>query len=271
MTVRRIPENHPRIRAFILLRYTLIIATAYLLLVEHEFSSLPSGLILLIVVALTSNVLMMRLPARITESTAFNATVIIADTVWITATLLYSGLFSADFFYVYFFILLLAAIGENLFLIAVAAIVTFTAYLYILSNTTISLPVWSSSSLIRIPFLFAAAAFYGYLVDRVRREQQRARAEANTVALLEREISDRKRVESALRESEERYRNLVEFLPDAIVVHSEGTITYVNPAGGRLLGAGDPEQLIGTPVMDIVHPDYREAAKERIQQRIAEG
>ena len=271
MTVRRIPENHPRIRAFVLLRYTLIIATAYLLLVEHKFSSLPSGLILLIVVALTSNVLMMRLPARITDSTAFNATVIIADTVWITAALLYSGLFKADFFYVYFFVLLLAAIGENLFSIVVGAIVTCTAYLYILSNTTTSLPVWSSSSLIRIPFLFTAAGFYGYLVDRVRREQQRARAEADTVALLEHEISDRKQAESSLRESEERYRNLVEFFPDAIVVHSEGTITYVNPAGGRLLGAGDPEQLIGTPVMDIVHPDYREAAKERIQQTIAEG
>src|SRR3990172_10351666 len=90
MTVRRIPENLSRVRAFVLLRYMLIIATAYLLLVEHEFSSLPSWLILLIVVALTSNVLMMRLPERIIDSTAFNATVIISEPLSITSTFLFN-------------------------------------------------------------------------------------------------------------------------------------------------------------------------------------
>jgi two-component system sporulation sensor kinase A len=33
-----------------------------------------------------------------------------------------------------------------------------------------------------------------------------------------------------LKESEERYRSLVELSPDAIVVHQEGKFTYVNPA-----------------------------------------
>ncbi|MFQ5847933.1 MAG: PAS domain S-box protein, partial [Candidatus Methylomirabilales bacterium] len=390
----RAPDKTPRSRAIVLLRYTLIIAVAYLLLAEHGFLNLPTSLILLIAAALASNVVITRLPARITDSTAFTASMILADTLWITAALLYSGHFRANFFYVYFFVLLLAAIGENLTLIAVGAVVASGAYVYILSKTTTTLPVWNSPSLIRIPFLFAAAAFYGYLVDRVRREQQRAHAEADTVARLEHEIAERKRaeqdsrvakeyaenlikssldmivatdvdrnivefnraaeeafgyskaevvgkpidilyanpsegtrvysarsryqeytgtvtnrrkngeifhsflsasvirdangtvigamgisrditelkrVESALRESEERYRKVVELSPDAILVHSEGTIDYVNTAGRMLLGAGDPEELIGTPVMDIVHPDYRELVKERIQQRIDEG
>lgn len=269
--MRRVSESLPRIRVFVALRYTLIIATAYLLLVEHEFSSLPSGLILLIVVALTSNVVIARLPARITDSTAFNASIILGDTAWITAALLYSGLFSAELFYLYFFLLLLAAIGENLGLIAVGALVVCTAYVLVLSLTGGFASFWSSRVLIHIPFLFTAAAFYGYLVDRVRHKQQHARAEADTVARLEHEISGRKRVERALRESEERYRKAVELSPDAILVHSEGTIDYVNTAGGVLLGASDAEQLIGTPVMDIIHPDYREVVKERIQQRIDEG
>ncbi|MEE8240860.1 MAG: PAS domain S-box protein [Nitrospirales bacterium] len=269
--MRRVSESLPRIRVFVALRYTLIIAIAYLLLVEHEFSSPPTGLILLIVAALTSNVVMSRLPVRITNSTAFNASIILGDTAWITATLLYSGMFGADFFYLYFFVILLAAIGENLGLIVVGTIAVCTAYVYVLSASGGTSSLWSSPSLIRIPFLFTAAVFYGYLVDRVRHEQQHARAEADTVARLEHEISGRKRVESALRESEERYRKAVELSPDAIFVHSEGTIDYVNTAGGVLLGASDPEQLIGTPVMDIIHPDYREVVKERIQQRIDEG
>jgi PAS domain S-box-containing protein len=70
--------------------------------------------------------------------------------------------------------------------------------------------------------------------------------------------------ERKLRESEERYRQLVELSPDAIAVHSEGKIVYINPAGARLLGAASSEQLIGKPVMDFLHPDYRDMVKERI-------
>ena len=44
-------------------------------------------------------------------------------------------------------------------------------------------------------------------------------------------------LEEALRESEERYRRLVELSPEAIVVHSEGKFVYVNPAAVRLLGS----------------------------------
>lgn len=170
-------ERLPRNRAFVLLRFTLIIAVSYLLLAEADFSNLSVGLLLLIPAAFFSNLVVMRLPAHITSSTTFTGGMIAADTAWITAALVYSGRFSAEFFYVYFFMLLLTAIGENLLLIAIGAVVVCTAYAYVLAKTDTVLSIWSSPSLIRIPFLFTAAAFYGYLVDRVRREQQRAREE----------------------------------------------------------------------------------------------
>ena len=181
-------EKLPRSRIFVLLRFTLIIAVAYLLLAEAEFSNLSVGLLLVIPAALFSNLVVMRLPAHITGTTAFTGVVIAADTVWITAALVYSGRFSAEFFYVYFFVLLLTAIGENLLLIAIGTLGVCAAYFYVLSNSTTT-SVWTSPSLIRIPFLFTAAAFYGYLVDRVRREQQRAREEEH--AKEEAESADR--------------------------------------------------------------------------------
>ncbi|MDY7075518.1 MAG: PAS domain S-box protein [Chloroflexota bacterium] len=85
-----------------------------------------------------------------------------------------------------------------------------------------------------------------------------------TLTLL-REVLKRKQAEEALRESEERYRRLVESSPDAILVHSEGQTVFVNSVAAKLLGAADPEELIGKPAIDLVHPDYRDIAKGRVQ------
>ena len=176
-------------RPFLILRYTLIVATAYLLLVEREFALPAPGIILLIVAALASNVVIAQLPPHVTNQRAFSAGVILGDTLWITTALLYSHQFEADFFYLYFFVLLLAAIGESLQVIALTALVVCAAYLYVLSVNGTVLSLWHSPSLIRLPFLFTTAAFYGYLIDRSRRDQRRAREQA--FADLERLVAQR--------------------------------------------------------------------------------
>ncbi len=256
----KISEKSSRSRAFVLLRYTLIIAIAYLMLSEHGVSEPPASLILLVIAALASNVVMGRLPARITDTTAFNAGIILVDTVWITAALLYSGYFGPDFFYVYFFVLLLAAIGENLSLIAIGAIIASTAYVYILSNATPTMSLWTPSSLIRIPFLFTAAAFYGYLVDRVRREQQRARVEAETVARLEHEISERKRVEDDLKAAKDYAQNLINSSLDIIVsTDVNRNIVEFNQAAEHAFGYGKAE-VSGKPI-DLLYADPSEGAR----------
>jgi PAS domain S-box-containing protein len=80
-----------------------------------------------------------------------------------------------------------------------------------------------------------------------------------------RDITDQKVAEAALRESEERYRRLVELSPEAIVVHSEGKFVYVNPAAERLWGASSPEELLGRDILDFVHPDFRDIVKRRVR------
>ncbi|WP_277751603.1 sensor domain-containing protein [Planococcus citreus] len=68
-----------------------------------------------------------------------------------------------------------------------------------------------------------------------------------------------------MRESERRFRKLAELSPEAIAIHSGGKLLYVNNACLRMFGELDAEQLIGTNVLDYVHPDYHETAKTRIE------
>jgi PAS domain S-box-containing protein len=64
----------------------------------------------------------------------------------------------------------------------------------------------------------------------------------------------RKRCSLSLRESEGRYRALVEAAPDAVVVHTSGTIAYVNPAWVRLVGGTRAEEFIGRSMLDFLMP-----------------
>ena len=75
-----------------------------------------------------------------------------------------------------------------------------------------------------------------------------------------------KQSEERLRNSEERYRSLVEFSPDAIVVHCEWKVVYSNTAGMRLFGAFSDEEIIGRDILDLVHRENRDMVRARIQQ-----
>jgi signal transduction histidine kinase len=179
-----------KIRAFLLLRYTLIVSTAYLIIVERHFEQASTEAMLLITAALASNVLIAQLPRRITDSMRFAMVILVCDTLWITAALLISGSFNSEFFFLYFFVLLLAAIGESLRLIAIGACVVCGAYLFGRSATDGTWSMWATPNLIRIPFLFSTAIFYGYLVERTRREGKRADDAEALAAQLDRTLTE---------------------------------------------------------------------------------
>jgi len=68
-----------------------------------------------------------------------------------------------------------------------------------------------------------------------------------------------------LRESEARFRNLVAFLPDAVIVHRDGAFLYANPAALQLYGAASLQELQQRRVMDLVAPESRALAGARIK------
>ncbi len=206
-----------RLRAFVLLRVTLIVASSYLILAQYDFQTIPFFEGVLVLLGLFSNLVLWWLPRSVLSSPRFLAVLVVADTLWIAALLVLAGRFDPEFFYLFFFVVLLAAIGENLFVILLGTAAACVAYFLVVYATLGKEELLAASTLIRVPFLISVAGFYGYLVDRIRRERQKAASEALIVeelrkqqrkmeeinARLAREIEDRKRIEEELQRASE--------------------------------------------------------------------
>jgi PAS domain S-box-containing protein len=82
---------------------------------------------------------------------------------------------------------------------------------------------------------------------------------------------EKRELEDKIRESEEHYRTVVDISPDAIIIHCEGKIVFVNQAAVKLVGASSAGDLIGKPAIEFVHPDERESVGKRILEILKSG
>ncbi|MFM2407315.1 MAG: hypothetical protein RL358_57 [Pseudomonadota bacterium] len=79
-------------------------------------------------------------------------------------------------------------------------------------------------------------------------------------------VREMRRAKLILQDSEDRYRTLVEWIPQAIVVHRAGKFIYANPVAVQLFGAETSNALIGTELSQRVHPDSRLAVLDALAE-----
>ncbi len=98
--------------------------------------------------------------------------------------------------------------------------------------------------------------------------EHRYRGERRFTGMV-RDLSDRRRAEQALADSEARFRQLFEHSPEPIVVHQSGFIESLNPAAMRMFGARHAEELSGRNIVEFIDAPLRGRAEARIASLMA--
>ena len=87
------------------------------------------------------------------------------------------------------------------------------------------------------------------------------------VVCLIKDITEKKKWERRLKESEERFQAIAEITPSAIFVHDGERYLYVNPPMEHITGYSK-EELLSMKLWEIIHPDYREMVKDFARRRL---
>jgi diguanylate cyclase (GGDEF)-like protein/PAS domain S-box-containing protein len=195
--------------------------------------------------------------------------------IFITYAFLIGGINSSGFVWYYAFPLIASfllgskkgAIATGLIFLPVVALFLIETPLSILANYSFDFKLRFFSSFF---IVFVFSYLFEYLREKSQEELQSAhdelenRVEERTSALqeaiqsLQNEISERRRIEEALRESQDRNRDLVEYSRYLICTHDlKGQILSVNQEGARLLGY-DQRDLLKKNIRDFLVPDVRD-------------
>lgn len=90
--------------------------------------------------------------------------------------------------------------------------------------------------------------------------------EMKNIVIVSRDITQRVGIENELRESEERYRRLIELSPQPMVLIRDSKVSYMNPAGLDMLGANHADDIQGDWMYDYIHSDYWVEGTNRMLQ-----
>jgi len=175
----------------ILIRWPVVLISASLILFRSR--GLPMGMLFdaLIVLYALSNAALYFVDESVFRKMAFNVSLVVLDTLVLTASLLINGQTEPNFFFAYFLLIIICCIFENPRMIAVVSFVAPFAYAGFFFDASDYRP----SSYLQLVFLFVVSLFYGHFSQLVRvhrtleeRAEQRSQAKTELLNILSHEL-----------------------------------------------------------------------------------
>ena len=91
------------------------------------------------------------------------------------------------------------------------------------------------------------------------------------IQTIENSIAAQRLALRGMRESEARFRTVVEMTPDAIVLHRSGKLLFVNPAAVQMFRAKNAQELLDKPILELIHPDSHKIVLKRVKAGTEQG
>jgi len=242
-------DNQDRKRVILTLRWTAIIVTSYLILFGRGRVTDLHLSHILIAVYILSNILLTFLPKTLFSNLKFFYPLVLFDTGIVSFGMYLSEKMTADFYIVFFLIIIFASVSRNFKLLMVIGGITALLYGFLLYSWGFLTPEHGSSYSLRIPFIFIMTAFYGYIVQTLTRE---------------------KREELTL--SEDKYRGLFENANDGIILlrNPQLQIADVNREVEKVT-VYPKKELIRKEIFDLFAPEEIEKARSYFKEVVEKG
>jgi len=239
-------REESRKKVVLLLRWMVIIVTSYLILFGRgRVADLGLGQAFILAYVL-SNIILSFLPGAWFSNPKLFYSLVVFDTAIVSLGMYLSENVTTDFYLVFFLIIIFASMSRNYRLLIAISGITACLYGALLFSWGL---LHSEHLIMRIPFIFIMAGFYGYIVQTFMKEKQQQ-----------------------LAISEDKYRGLFENAHDGIIIlrDPQFLIADINQEVKRLTGY-EKEELLQKDFIDLFGPGAKEKAQVFFEEALQTG
>jgi PAS domain S-box-containing protein len=218
----------------LLLRFVLILATILVMTYSQHGLDIASPGYVVALLYLLSNLILYFVPETKITRPITTFAVFLTDIIAISLAIYFAQGMQTDFYLIYFLIIFIASVGQDVRGSILIAIVASALYGWLLVQSNPGISILDSAILIRVPFLFIVSLISSYWSTTMRRQLKSKRELEEFAHKLEEEVARITATETDLRRYSETVINSV--ASGVIAVKGDGTITTVNPEAARVLG-----------------------------------
>lgn len=214
---------------------------------------------------LISNLVFYFLSEKIFTKPLFSFFVFLFDIITISLTIYFVQGAETDFFLIYFLVIFIASVSQDIGGSLPTAIVASLIYGWLIYRSNPGISILSPVILLRVPFLFIISLISSYWSATTRRELKKKEELEIFNRELKKEVDRIAAEEIALRRYTEKIIN--SFPSGVIAINDDGSITTINPEAARVLGL-NKVQTIGKDIRNI---ERLEALWKKMEQSIVSG